>query len=74
MKTIISIAVIALTFSISSCHKCETCTAYNPNGSKNLNLNSIELCNKTDIKSYETGTKFTDPTGAPVTFTCVASE
>jgi len=71
MKTIISIITLALTLTVASCQKCQRCTPYNPDGTKNINLHYIELCNKTDIESYKTGTHFTDPTGKPVNFSCL---
>ncbi|HWB63423.1 MAG TPA: hypothetical protein VG603_07935 [Chitinophagales bacterium] len=70
MKTrIIAIAAATVIFGLSACTKCETCTAAYTNGSPSPHSQSMYLCSKAYINSYETG-KHTDPQGKTVIWTC----
>jgi len=72
LKIKIIAIVITLISTFSSCTKCVTCVAYYSNGTVASNTQSVKVCNEAEIKAYENGTNYTDPSinQTPVRFQC----
>jgi hypothetical protein len=76
MKLKLIIGATLFTLAFSSCQKCVTCVPYKTVSGSLVRddgtggSQSIKLCDKVDIKAYETSTSFQDANRNPIIFVC----
>lgn len=79
MKLTIILTAVIFTMAFSSCNKCETCVPYYYDSTTSTigavdtgggGAQALKLCDKTDIKAYESLSGFKDGLGHQVKFIC----
>jgi hypothetical protein len=80
MKLKLVLAVLTLALAFSSCQKCVVCKpyyytngvvgAYDSRSYLGGGTQTMKLCDKADIKAYETGKNFLDENNDTITFVC----